>query len=175
MKNFILKIPLTFTILIFIIFVYFLLNDKDPSVPPSPFINKPVPKFQANDLLINELVIDQNIFVGKKVLVNFFSSWCSPCKVEHPILLKIYKEHKNIFLLGVNYKDKKNDALNFLEVGNPYNNIAIDKNGKIALNFGVYGLPETFIINEKGIVIFKHVGPITKKLYDKKIKKLLSD
>ena len=73
------------------------------------------------------------------------------------------------------YKDDKNDAIKFLEDGNPYDNIAVDNEGKIAMNFGVYGLPETFIVNKSGIIIFKHVGPITKKLYDKKIKNLLSN
>ena len=78
-------------------------------------------------------------------------------------------------MIGVNHKDKKDDAMNFLESGNPYDQIALDKDGKIAMEFGVYGLPETFIINEKGIIVFAYVGPITNKIYEKKIKRLLSN
>ena len=168
-------IPLLGLFVISSFLFYYLSQNKDPSIPSSALLNKKVPEFQTHDLLKNEITINNNIFPGKKVLINFFASWCAPCEVEHPILIEISDKHKNVFLLGINYKDKKNDAIEFLETGNPYNNTAVDIKGEIAINFGVYGLPETFIVDENGIIIFKHVGPITKKLYDQKIKKLLSN
>ena len=175
MKNIIYKIPLIFTFFIFIILLYFLIQDKNPSIPQSALINKDIPKFQANDLLNENLTFNNEILSDKKAIINFFASWCSPCKVEHPILIKISENHKNIILLGINHKDKKNDAIEFLKAGNPYDYIAIDKDGKLAMDFGVYGLPETFIIDKNDVIIFKHVGPITNKLYEKEIQKLLSN
>ena len=86
------------------------------------------------------------------------------------------KKYETLLILGFNHKDKKNEALNFIEnLGNPYDKIGIDDTGKIAMDFGVYGLPETFLLNEKGIIIFKHVGPLTKKLYNEKINDFLSN
>ena len=154
---------------------YYLKQDKDPSIPASALLNKKVPEIESGDLLENSIDINNGIFFEKKVLINFFASWCAPCETEHTLLIKISNHHKDVFFLGINYKDDKNNAIKFLEDGNPYNNIAVDNDGKIAMNFGVYGLPETFIVDKNGIVIFKHVGPITKKLYDQKIKKLLSN
>tara|TARA_B110000014_G_C19958239_1_gene495896 strand:+ start:238 stop:765 length:528 start_codon:yes stop_codon:yes gene_type:complete len=175
MKNTIYKIPLIFTFFIFIIFLYFLIQDKDPSVPQSALMNKNVPQFEANDLLDENLTFNNEIFLGKKSIINFFASWCSPCKVEHSILIEISKNNKDVLMVGVNHKDKKSDAIEFIKTGNPYNYIAIDKDGKLAMDFGVYGLPETFVLDENGIIIFKHVGPITSKLYEKEIKKLLTN
>ena len=165
-------------VVIFIIsgFLFYYLNlDKDPSIPTSALLNKKMPEIKSNDLLVNNIDINNEIFFEKKVLINFFASWCAPCEAEHDLLIKISNIHKDVFLLGINYKDDKNDAIKFLKNGNPYNNIAVDSEGKIAMDFGVYGLPETFIVNKSGIIIFKHVGPITKKLYDQKINKLLSN
>ena len=174
--KFILQItPLIGIFIISSFLFYYLKQEKDPSMPASALLNKKVPEIKSSDLLLNNINIDNDIFFEKKVLINFFASWCAPCEAEHTLLLKISNNHKDIFLLGINYKDDKNDAIKFLEDGNPYNNIAVDNEGKIAMNFGVYGLPETFIVNKSGIIIFKHVGPITKKLYDKKIKNLLSN
>jgi len=168
-------IPLIAVLIISGFLFYHLKQDKDPSIPTSALLNKKVPEIESSDLLKGNTNINNNIFFEKKVLINFFASWCAPCEAEHSLLIKISNIHKDVFLLGINYKDNSNDAIKFLENGNPYNNIAVDNDGKIAMDFGVYGLPETFIINKNGIVIFKHVGPITQKLYDKKIKKLLSN
>ena len=90
--------------------------------------------------------------------------------------MKIKRDHPDILLLGINHKDKKEDAINFiLENGNPYDYIGMDNDGKISFDFGVYGLPETFVSNNKNIIIFKHVGPLTKKIYNDTIEKLLSN
>ena len=175
MKQIYPKLPLFFTIIIFSFLLYFLIQDKNPSNPPSALLNKQMPKFQSNDLINENYQISSEIFYGKKTIINFFASWCSPCKVEHPLLIEISNDNSDVLMIGVNHKDKKDDAIKFLESGNPYDQIALDKDGKIAMEFGVYGLPETFIINEKGIIVFAYVGPITKKIYEKKIKRLLSN
>ncbi len=175
MKKIYPKLPLIFTVIIFGFLLYFLTQDKNPSNPPSALLNKQMPKFESNDLIDENYQISGEKFYGKKIIINFFASWCSPCKVEHPLLIEIANNHSDVLMIGVNHKDKKDDAMNFLESGNPYDQIALDKDGKIAMEFGVYGLPETFVINEKGIIVFAYVGPITNKIYEKKIKRLLSN
>ena len=171
MKNTIYKIPLIFTFFIFIFLLYFLIQDKNPSIPQSALINKNIPKFQANDLLNENLTFNNEILSDKKAIINFFASWCSPCKVEHPILIKISENHKNIILLGINHKDKKNDAIKYLNAeGNPYDFIGVDGDGFIGLEFGVFGLPETFLVNSSGIIINKILGPLTKKIIKDEIK-----
>tara|TARA_Y100001970_G_C13880142_1_gene673476 strand:- start:127 stop:657 length:531 start_codon:yes stop_codon:yes gene_type:complete len=167
-------IPLTLLLIIFGFFLYYLLQDKTPGVPPSALLKEKMPTFEIIDLFDKDYKYKNDILVGKKTLVNFFASWCSPCKAEHLFLMEINKNFPDLFLLGINYKDKKEDAMDFINsLGNPYDRIGIDDKGSIAMDFGVYGLPETFIINEEGIIIFKHVGPITKDLYNDQIKKLL--
>ncbi|MBI29001.1 MAG: Thiol:disulfide interchange protein DsbE [Alphaproteobacteria bacterium MarineAlpha5_Bin11] len=174
LNAYILLIPFVILFLVCTFLVYYLLEDKDPSAPPSALLNKKIPNFYVEDLINAEKTINQNILKDKKVLINFFASWCSPCKVEHPLFLKIKEKNPNLIILGFNHKDKKNEALLFLkDLGNPYSLIGIDKDGKVAMDFGVYGLPETFVVNENGIIIFKHTGPITDKLYEQEIKKLL--
>lgn len=100
-------------------------------------------------------------------LINFWASWCAPCRIEHPILMNLQKS-KKLKLVGVNFKDKKNNAQNFLQdLGNPYYKIAKDENGKKSVIFGIYGIPESILINEELIVIHKFVGPLSIQDYDK--------
>ena len=100
---------------------------------------------------------------NKYTLINFWASWCAPCRVEHPYLIKLSKE-KNLYIIGVNFKDKKNNALNFLNnLGNPYNYLTKDTNGKQSVNFGVYGLPESILINSESIVLKKFIGPLNEQ------------
>ena len=170
MKKIVLSIPLISTIILCILLLY-LLFEKDDLVVP---INENLPNFIGKNLLDKNEIINQDYLFEKKVLINFFASWCEPCKIEHNILMQISNNHKNILLLGFNFKDKKKEAINFIEKnGNPFDKIGIDNDGKIAMDFGVYGLPETFIVDKNGKIIFKHVGPITNKIYNNEIKKLL--
>ena len=96
MKNIFNKIPLLFTLFLFCVFLIFLLQDKNPAHPPSALLNKEIPRFQAEDLIKNNFIIDEKILYGKKTLINFFASWCSPCKVEHPMLIEISERHSDI-------------------------------------------------------------------------------
>ena len=129
-----------------------------------------LPNFETTDLFdeINKL---SNFDIdNKQVIINFFASWCAPCKEEHPLLFSLKKNQTNTIIIGINYKDAKSNALNFLEKeGNPYHFIGIDENGKIGLEFGVIGLPETFLTNNKGKIVFKHTGPLTSKIIQNEI------
>jgi len=100
---------------------------------------------------------------NKYTLINFWASWCAPCRVEHPYLIQLSKE-KNLYIIGVNFKDKKNNALNFLNnLGNPYNYLAKDTNGKQSVNFGIYGIPESILINSESTVLKKFIGPLNEQ------------
>ncbi len=100
-------------------------------------------------------------------LINFWASWCAPCRIEHPILMNLQKT-KKLKLVGINFKDKKNNAKNFLQdLGNPYHKIAKDENGKKSVIFGIYGIPESILINEELIVIHTFAGPLSNADYDK--------
>ena len=100
---------------------------------------------------------------NKYTLINFWASWCAPCRVEHPYLIQLSKE-KNLYIVGVNFKDKKNNALNFLNnLGNPYNYLTKDTLGKQSVNFGVYGIPESILINSESIVLKKFIGPLNEQ------------
>jgi cytochrome c biogenesis protein CcmG/thiol:disulfide interchange protein DsbE len=174
MKRLVLLLPLLTFLIICVFILIYLLQQNDPSKPPSALINKEVPSFQAKNLFITNEILTNEDLKNKIVLINFFASWCAPCKVEHPLLFKIKKNFPNLFLLGINYKDKVEDAEKYLNnEGNPYTYVGIDKNGMIGLEFGVFGLPETFLINNKGKIIFKHLGPLTKNIINDEIKSFL--
>ena len=113
--------------------------------------------------LINETKILSNQDINNKLsLINFFASWCAPCKTEHPFFIKLKNEFPELLIIGVNHKDIKEDAISFLNMeGNPYNFVGNDYDGNIGLKFGVLGLPETFLSNNQGKIIFKHMGPLT--------------
>ena len=173
MKKIFLVIPAIF-FLILGTFFYLLIIDRNPSEIPSALLNKNVPKFEVNELFNDKKFISINEFGNEIILVNFFATWCLPCRDEH-IYIKLFADEKKIRVIGINYKDNSKKTIKWLKnLGNPYSNVLIDKNGKIAIDWGVYGIPETFIINSKGIIKYRHVGPITKKIY-KKINLLIKE
>ncbi len=159
---------------ILVIFFYLLITERDPNKIPSNLINKQAPSFQADSLISNKVFISTEVINQKTTLVNFFASWCSPCRKEHKYI-KLLSKNENLKVIGINYKDNPDKAQNWLEkLGNPYSNIARDKNGRIAIDWGVYGIPETFIVNSNGVIKYKHIGPINKKIF-KEITLLISD
>ena len=116
----------------------------------------------------------ENEFGKEVTIVNFFATWCKPCLDEHNYINRFSNE-KKIRVIGINYKDNPKKAIQWLkDMGNPYSNVPIDKYGRIAINWGVYGIPETFIVSSKGIIKYRHVGPVTKKIY-KKINLLIEE
>ncbi len=157
------------TIFLFIlsIFFYLLMIDRDPSKLPSNLLNKNVPIFETTSLLKNKKFNSSKEFSNEVVLVNFFATWCKPCRDEH-VFINFLANKDKIRVVGINYKDNSQKAIEWLkELGNPYSDVLVDKSGSLAIDWGVYGIPETFIINSKGIIKYRHVGPITKKVYQK--------
>ena len=174
MKKQLLILPSIFFLLILVIFFYLLIIDRNPSELPSTLLNKNVPKFETESLLKNKKFISSQEFGNEITLVNFFATWCQPCRDEHAYIVRFSNE-EGIRVIGINYKDSSGNAIEWLNnLGNPYSDVPIDKNGRIAIDWGVYGIPETFIINSKGIIKYRHVGPVTKKIY-KRINLIISE
>jgi cytochrome c biogenesis protein CcmG/thiol:disulfide interchange protein DsbE len=149
------------------VFAFQLASGRDESVIPSALIGKPAPNvslpavsgLQKDGQPLPGL--DPADFKGQVTLVNVFGSWCVPCRVEHPLLMQL-GEDKRFRLTGLNYKDKNENVLGFLdELGNPYAAVGADLNGRAAIEWGVYGVPETFLVGKDGIIAYKHVGPLT--------------
>ena len=167
MKRQLLIIPSILFVLILSTFFYLLITERNPSELPSNLLDKSVPNFETKSLLKNENFFSSKEFGNEIILVNFFATWCSPCRDEH-VYIKRFANEKGIRVIGINYKDKPNNAIEWLEnLGNPYSDVPVDDNGRIAIDWGVYGIPETFIVNSKGIIKYRHVGQITKKTYKK--------
>ena len=165
MNKIFLFVPLILVMLISIFCLVFLLQGKDPSKPPSALLYKNLPDFDIINLFDDADVISNKDLKGRNMLINFLASWCSPCKVEHPLFFEIKKKYPNILLIGIDYKDKQEEAINYLNtMGNPYDYVGMDNKGLIGLELGVFGLPETFIVNSKGIITYKHLGPLTKNI-----------
>ena len=162
--------PLIGLVIICLFFLIFILLEKNPNDPPSALLNKNLPTFSSINLYDKEEVLLSDNLKGKYTLINFFASWCTPCRAEHHLFFKIKKEIPELFILGFSHKDDLDDSKKYLEEeGNPYSFVGIDSDGKIAFNFGVFGLPETFIINEDRKIIYKHTGPLTKKIIEDEI------
>ena len=167
MRKKLLIVTISFFFGIIAIFFYLLLLDRNPNVIPSNLINKNIPEFETTSLFTGKKFISSNEFKDKITLVNFFATWCLPCREEMPFIKK-FSQNKNINIIGINYKDHAGKTINWLKkLGNPYSKIAMDESGKIGIDWGVYGIPETFIINSNGIIKYRHVGPVTKEIYIK--------
>jgi len=175
MKKQLLIFPSIIFFFILLVFFYLLIIDRDPTELPSVLIEKKVPRFEAESLLDDKKFISTEEFGNKTVIVNFFATWCKPCREEHPYIKRL-SNTKGIKIIGINYKDNPQRTIKWLkELGNPYSKIAIDSNGQIGIDWGVYGLPETFIVNAKGIIKYRHVGPITKKIYNNFYSKVMAN
>lgn len=135
-----------------------------PDLIPSALINEPAPEFDLPPLFAKERGFRTADLHGKVTLVNFFASWCVPCREEHAALALIPKS-AGIELVGIDYKDPPEDASLWLEeLGNPYSAVAVDSEGKAGINFGVYGVPESYLIDGQGVIRFKQTGPLTPKI-----------
>lgn len=138
----------------------------DPRKLPSPLIGKPAPAFSLTDLRDPSRVIHSETLWGAPVLVNVWASWCSSCRQEHRILTEIAKR-PGVRIIGLDYKDSRTEANRWLEtLGNPYDQILFDQDGRTAIDWGVYGVPETFLIDSEGIIIHKFTGPLTAEAFE---------
>ncbi|TIP03105.1 MAG: DsbE family thiol:disulfide interchange protein [Mesorhizobium sp.] len=144
------------------LFLSQLLSGRDVAEIPSALIGLPAPQTSLPPLEgVNLPGLDSKSFAGKVTLVNVFASWCAPCREEHPVLLGLSQD-KRFTLAALNYKDQPENARRFLgDLGNPYQAIGVDPVGRAAIDWGVYGVPETFVIGKDGKIAYKHVGPLT--------------
>ena len=134
---------------------------------PSISLKKDILSFEAKDFNSNIFVSSKKIFEEDNFyIVNIWASWCVPCRTEHPLLMELSK-NQSIKLIGLNYKDNLNNAKQFInKFGNPYSKILIDNDGTVSIEFGAYGVPETFIIDKNKMIIKRYVGPINKEIVD---------
>jgi cytochrome c biogenesis protein CcmG, thiol:disulfide interchange protein DsbE len=144
----------------------------DPSLLPSALLDKPAPPFDLPGLA-GKPALAKSDLAGHVVLVNFFASWCAACRVEHPLLMRLAEDGK-IALYGIDYKDKPEDAARLLaQLGDPYRRVGVDREGRIAIDFGVYGVPETYVIDKTGRIRYRQVGPISEGDLEGKLLPLL--
>ena len=147
--------------LIFVISIFYISLNRDTSYNTSSLINKELPEFEISFFNEKKFYKNNDLKKNNYTLINFWASWCAPCRTEHPILMKLSQE-KNLKIFGVNFKDKKIHADQFLkELGNPYAFIGKDINGKQSVRFGIYGIPESILINKNLLIMKKFVGPLT--------------
>ena len=146
----------------------------DPNTLPSALIDKPAPEFDLAGLDGGgKLAADA--LKGQVVLINFFASWCVPCRLEHPLLMRLAKEEK-LPLYGIAYKDNVEDTKRLLaQTGDPYRRIGVDRDGRVGIDFGVYGVPETYVIDKSGHIRKRFVGPLTAEVVDKELLPLLKE
>ena len=150
-------------LIIFSVMVAFLaiglkLNPRDVS---SPLIDKPVPKFTLPLLKGAGRSFSPSELRGQVWVLNVWASWCVACRSEHPVLNHMVKQNSDIILVGLNYKDQKTDALAWLNnFGDPYRYTVVDSDGRVGIDWGVYGVPESFIVDKQGIIRYKHTGPV---------------
>ncbi len=152
-------LPLSLFVLLVIVFAVGL--TLDPTKVTSPLIGKPAPEFNLPRLANLADRISLEDLKGDVSLLNVWASWCVSCRVEHQQLLEI-AESNAVKVYGLNYKDKPEDALAWLnELGNPYTDIAVDRSGRTGIDFGVYGAPESYLLDQNGLIMYKKIGPIT--------------
>ena len=147
----------------------------DPSEIPSPLIGKPVPEFKLPPVQGRTLGLSTEDLKGEVSLVNVFASWCVACREEHPLLMRLSRQGV-VPIHGLNYKDAPKDAADWLDtLGDPYTRTGADIDGRVGIDWGVYGVPETFVINRNGRIVYKHIGPISPRDWEEKMAPLVEE
>lgn len=163
-------LPAAVLVILIVLFAFGL--QHDPREVPSPLIGKPAPDFTLRRVG-EQTVFSRDDLLGRPVLVNFWASWCVACRVEHPLLMAL--SHQGVEIIGIDYKDTDADGLRWLERhGNPYRHILADQQGQAGLDWGVYGVPETFVIDAAGNIVYKHIGPVDEEAWRTKIAPLMT-
>lgn len=148
----------------------------DPRRVPSPLVGKPAPQFSLPALNESGRTVSDADFRGRISLVNVWASWCVSCRAEHAELMKIAREENDIQIVGLNWKDAAPDATRMLrQFGNPYLASAFDADGRVGIDWGVYGAPETFVVDPKGIVRYKQIGPIDRRAWEETLRPLINE
>lgn len=164
-------------LIIFVVIAGFLYSGlgRDPTYVPSPLIDKPAPAFSLPTLSDPASNFSPDQMAGKVWLFNIWGTWCVACRVEHPVLVELARSGV-VEIVGLNYKDEDQKAREWLEqLGDPYVTTAVDKDGRIGIDWGFYGAPETFVIDKKGLVRHKHVGPVAAQDLNGTILPLVAD
>ncbi len=147
----------------------------NPREVPSPLVGKPAPYFQLPQLHDSGKQFSQKDMLGKVWMLNVWASWCVSCREEHPVLVELAKSGAAP-LYGLNYKDERKDGLAWLkQFGNPYVLSAYDREGRIGIEYGVYGVPETYVIDKKGVIRYKRIGPLTTEILQQKVLPLIRE
>ena len=153
-----------FSFVIFFLLIFFLGLKKNSNYNTKNLIGSKISSFLLPSIYSSDLISEEALKQNQFTLINFFASWCAPCRQEHKYLLELNNQNKNIKILGINFKDKKNNALIFLnELGNPYNSVLEDPDGRASVLFGIYGIPESILINKELTIIKKIIGPMDQK------------
>lgn len=169
-----LRVVLPLLVLTALAVVFVIGLQGDPRKLPSVFIDKPAPAFSLPELAEGQPAITPASMQGKVWLLNVFASWCGACVTEHPLLLEVARQNR-VELVGLAYKDEPNDTRAWLEQrGNPYGRIAVDRDGLVGIDYGVYGVPETFVIDASGVIRYKHVGPVDQDFFRQHVEPLLA-
>ena len=149
--------------------------NRDPALVPSVMIDKEVPAFDLPPLTAGTPGLKSADLKGHVSLINFFASWCVPCRAEHPLLFGLAQD-KHLEIDGIAYKNKPEDADGYLaELGNPYARVVLDQPGRTAIDFGVYGVPESYLIDRDGRIRFRQVGPLTEAVIEGQLKALIAE
>ena len=147
----------------------------NPREIPSPLVGKPAPDFSLPQLYDQEKIFSSKELAGKVWLLNFWASWCGGCKTEHPVLMQLAQSGA-VPIYGMDYKDQREEALTWLKQwGNPYPVIAMDQSGRVGIDYGVYGVPETYVIDKQGMIRYKQIGPLDDETVAKKILPLVKE
>lgn len=146
----------------------------NPREVPSPLVGKPVPRFELPPVRGRTLGLSSADLRGEVSIVNVFASWCVACKEEHPVLMQMKRE-RLVLIHGIDYKDRPGDAEKWLdEMGDPYTRTGADIDGRVAIDWGVYGVPETFVVDRDGRIVYKQIGAVTPKVLDDTLRPLIS-
>ena len=160
-------IPLIIFIVI-AVFLFLSLNSNKGELP-SPLLGKMFPSIEGKDFYTDETIKVADLLDNKMTLVNVWASWCTTCRKEHQMIMNIAK-NTDLQLIGINYKDTRVNGAQYLEImGNPFDEILFDPDGKIGMDLGVYATPETFLVDKKGMILYKHIGEIDQNIWDKNI------
>lgn len=146
---------------------------RDPRLVPSPLVGQPAPAFALTDLQQPDHTVTRADLLGKVFLLNVWATWCVSCRAEHEVLMQIARQG-DVPIYGLNYKDDRQEAVRWLErLGNPYVRNLYDPEGQVGLDLGVYGTPESFLVDQNGVILHKHVGPITAAIWQQELRPLI--
>ncbi len=171
MKKYI--VPLVIFVALGLLLAYGL--NLDPRRIPSPLIGKPLPAFSLTTVADPARKVSRDDLRGRAYMLNVWASWCVACRQEHPFLNEL-TSRKAVTIIGLNYKDKREDALRWLgTLGNPYELSLSDQDGRLGIDLGVYGVPETFVIDKQGVIRYKQIGPMTPEVWEQKLAPLIKE